>query len=309
MKKILITGATGFLGSHIAAELVEQGYEVAALKRKTSDLRRCKEFKDKITWIDCDDLKDAERQIIGTNPGVLIHSAWSGIKAADRDNKTEQEKNLSFLGSLLGIVKKTGISKIIALGSQAEYGSFEGSVTEDHPCRPSSAYGAVKVDASNLLKNFAEQNKIDWYWIRLFSIFGPGEDTTWLIPAAILSLLDKKPMELTPCEQRYDYLFTKDFAAGIARIVNESEGIPGIYNLSGSTSIKIRDILTHLENRIAPNQNLLKIGTLPYRPGQVMHMEGNSDRFFRMFDFRPEYSVFEGLEETVKYYVNQRMNA
>jgi nucleoside-diphosphate-sugar epimerase len=308
MKTVLITGATGFLGSHIVEELINQGFEVVALKRSTSNIWRCNGFNDHIKWINCDNLADAEPEIINCNPDILIHAAWSGVKATDRDNWIEQEKNLSFLVFLLEIVKKTKISKIISLGSQAEYGNFEGSIDEKYPCNSTTAYGANKVCLSILLKSFAEQNKIDWYWIRIFSVFGPREELNWLIPAAINNLLEKKEMKLTPCEQSYDYLFTRDFATGILSIVKNSSRISGIYNMSSGKSIKIKDILSFLEDKISPQQNLLLIGELPYRPNQVMHIQGNSDHFFQTFNFKPAYSVYEGLEETINYYANRKNN-
>ncbi|MBW8327121.1 MAG: NAD(P)-dependent oxidoreductase [Prolixibacteraceae bacterium] len=308
MKTILITGATGFLGSHIAEELINQGYNVIALKRSTSNLWRCYSFNDRIRWINCDSLVNAEPEIIECNPDILIHAAWNGVKATDRDNWDEQEKNLSFLVSLLDIVKKTNIKKIIALGSQAEYGDFEGSVDENYLCNPTSAYGANKICASILLKTFAELNQIGWNWIRIFSVFGPREEKNWLIPATINNLLEKKEMNLTPCEQKYDYLYTKDFANGILSVVKNDSNISGIYNMSSGKSIKLKDILSFLENKLSPKQKLLQIGIIPYRPHQVMHMEGNSDHFFRTFDFRPAHSIYEGLEETLNYYNLKREN-
>jgi nucleoside-diphosphate-sugar epimerase len=308
MKTILITGATGFLGSHIAEELVNQGYEVFALKRNTSYLGRCDNFRHQIHWIDCDSWIEAEPEIIKCNPEILIHAAWDGVRASDRDNWIIQEKNLLLLVSIFEILKKTKISKIIALGSQAEYGYFEGSVDEDYTCKPNSAYSASKVCASILLKTFAEQNKIDWYWIRIFSVFGPREEKNWLIPTVINNLLKKKEIALTPCEQRYDYLFIKDFAAGILSVVKNDNKIPGIYNMSSGNSIKIKDILTFLETKLSPHKNLLQIGVLPYRPNQVMHMQGKSDRFFQSFNFKPTVSLQKGLEETIKYYTNKKID-
>ena len=92
MKTILITGATGFLGSHIAEELINQGFNVIALKRSTSNLWRCNGFSDKIKWIYSDNLINAEPEIIKCNPDILIHAAWNGVKAIDRDSWNEQEK-------------------------------------------------------------------------------------------------------------------------------------------------------------------------------------------------------------------------
>ena len=308
MKTILLTGGTGFLGSHIAEELINHGYKVVALKRTTSNLWRCNSFKDQIQWINCENLIFAESEIIESNPDILIHAAWNGVKASYRYNWIEQEKNLTYLVSLFEIVKKTRISKIIALGSQAEYGDFEGSIDESFPCKPNSSYGANKVCVSVLLKSFAEENNIDWYWIRIFSVFGPREEKNWLIPATINTLLEKKEMLLTPCEQQYDYLYIKDFVAGILNIIKNKRNSSGIYNMASGVSIILVDILSFLEDRLSPGQKFLQIGALPYRSNQVMHMQGNSTLFFQTFNFKPSYSIYEGLEETVNYYKTHKSN-
>jgi len=308
VKRLLITGVTGFLGSNLARELFKSGFQVIALKRASSNLWRCNDFIDKITWVNCDSINDAVPELIRLRPEILIHTAWSGVKASDRDNWNEQEKNLQFLVSLLGIAKDTGVSRIISLGSQSEYGLFEGSVDEDHQCYPNSAYGAAKLSALILLRAFAEQHHIEWYWIRLFSVFGPGEDKNWLIPSTISNLLDKKQMKLTPCEQKYDYLFVKDFVSGIRKVVENGENRSGIYNMATGESIKLKSILTFLEERISPQKKILQIGALPYRLHQTMNMQGNSDLFFQTFNFKPEYSVFDGLEETIEYFELKRAN-
>ena len=308
MKTILITGATGFLGSHLAEELLNQGFTVVALMRSTSNFWRCNAFMNKIRWINYDNLSCAEQEIINCKPEIMIHAAWHGVKATDRNNWIEQEKNLAFLVSLFEVVKKTTISKIIALGSQAEYGRFEGAVEEDYPLNPNCAYGVNKVCVSYLLKLFSEQNNIDWYWIRIFSVFGPREEKHWLIPAAIDNLLNGKEMKLTSCEQQYDYLYTKDFVAGIISVIRSTKSISGIFNMSSGLTVKLKDILLFLQKNLSSHQEFLKIGSLEYRPNQVMHMQGISDRFFQSFNFKPMFSVYEGLKETSDYYVKLRNN-
>ena len=308
MKTILITGSSGFLGSHIAEGLIKNGYKIVALKRSTSNLWRCNEFKDQIKWIDCDNPGTVEREIINSKPEILIHSAWTGVKQIDRDNWTIQEMNITFLVQLFDIVKKTGISKIIALGSQAEYGKYEGRIDENYPCCPNSAYGASKLSCSVLLKSFATLNNIEWYWLRIFSVFGPKEDKNWLIPATIKNLIEKKEMALTSCEQLYDYIYCKDFVSGILNVVNTQNNISGIYNFSGNCCMKIKDILKYIEKTLAPQKGLLQIGRLPYRLNQVMHLEGNSEHFFTGFNFSLSYSMYDGLNETIKYYIKENVN-
>lgn len=306
MKTVLVTGATGFLGSNIAKELIDKGFKVIALKRNTSNLSRIKDFEDKIQWIDCENMNEAGSLIIDSKPDILIHAAWNGVKATDRDNIEAQEKNTTFSGSLFEIVKKTTITKIIALGSQAEYGHFEGAVVESYPLNPNSVYGAAKVRACEQLKSYAEENNIEWYWIRLFSVFGPGEDVGWLLPSAISHLIEQNEMLLTACEQKYDYLFTKDFALGMLKIVECKHNHSGIYNFSSNNSYQLKEILMALEKRLSPERKLLRFGELAYRPNQVMHMQGNSELFYRTFGFRPTYSIYDGLNETIDFYLHRK---
>lgn len=308
MKKILLTGASGFLGSNIAEGLVKQGFSVLALKRSSSNISRCVNFKEQIRWIDSDILLKVESSIIEFNPEILIHAAWDGVKAEERDNWSAQETNLSLLISLLEIAKKAGIKKIISLGSQAEYGTFEGSVSESYPCNPNSAYGTIKLCASGILKAYAEKNLMDWFWMRIFSVFGPGEDDNWLIPSAINNLLNKREMALTSCEQKYDYLYTKDFVDGILKIIDDDNHRSGIYNMASGKSTRLRDILDFLELQLSPDTKILNYGAMPYRPNQVMDMTGNSELFFKTFQFRPKYSIYEALRETVNNYIMQKSN-
>jgi len=302
--KILLTGATGFIGSHIAEEYLRQGHQIFALKKKSSNLWRCDDFKAKIHWINSDNLEEIAPLITEINPEILVHCAWNGVKASERDNWIEQEKNLTFLVSLLELIKSNSVRKIIALGSQAEYGNFEGAIDENHPCTPNSAYGASKVCASIIIQSFSEINKIEWYWLRVFSVFGPREGKNWLIPATINSLLENKTMELSPCEQKYDYLFIKDFARGLLSIINTPSDKSGIYNLSSGESHKLEILLTYIEKKIAPDKDLLKIGCIPYRPNQVMHMQGISDAFNKQFGYKQIHNIYDGLDETINYYKN-----
>ena len=308
MKKILITGITGFLGSHIGEELIKQNYSVMALKRGKSNMWRCNGYYDKIKWINIDNPVDAESEIIEFGPEILVHAAWNGVKASDRDNWSEQLVNLYFLISMLELSGKAGVKKIIALGTQAEYGKFEGLVNEIYPCNPNSAYGTTKLCASTLLKAYCEQNNLDWYWLRIFSVFGPREEKNWIIPAVINNLLDRKEMALTPCEQKYDYLYAKDFVTGIMNLIKCNESKSGVYNLASGKSIRLKDILEFLEQKLSPERKYLMLGALEYRPGQVMDMRGNSDQFYKFFSFRPSFNIYDGLEETMNYYINERNN-
>ena len=99
-RAVLITGISGFLGSQIARQLLLDGYKVFATRRKKTDLARCQDFKSDISWIDLED-GDWQNKIIKLKPDIIIHSAWLGVAANDRDNWSVQFSNVEFVGIIL----------------------------------------------------------------------------------------------------------------------------------------------------------------------------------------------------------------
>jgi UDP-glucose 4-epimerase len=137
-KYILITGITGFLGSHIAENLINN-YNVIGLKRKNANIWRCKEFKDKVIWIDIDIEKNYIKELTNYFIDTIIHGAWIGIESNERKDWSLQLRNLQFLFELLEVAKEADVNKFIFLGSQAEYGNINGIITEVQVCEPLNA--------------------------------------------------------------------------------------------------------------------------------------------------------------------------
>ncbi len=300
-KRILITGVTGFLGANITEKLCFEGYEVLAIKRENSDLWRCIEFKEQVKLINIEG-NEFESDIVKFKPEVLVHTAWNGVSSKDRNNLSNQIENILLLVKLLKIVKKAGIKKIIALGSQAEYGYFNGRVNEKFSCNPITYYGSVKLATLQILRTFSELNNVRWYWLRLFSIYGPKEGTNWLIPFVIKKMLNDESIDLTLCQQKYDYIFIEDFTSAIVKTI-ETDVNNGVYNLSSNKSTELKIVIEELRNIMYSNSKL-NFGALPYRNNQIMHIEGDSTNFFINFDYKLNIKFEEGLEKTFLYYKN-----
>lgn len=303
MKTILLTGVTGFLGSNLLEALLAANYTIIGLKRSTSDVWRIKEFLNdgKLKLIDVDkfpiDNIFAEEHI-----DILIHSAWGGLKADDRNSISIQLENFDFAIKLFHLSIKAGVNKIISFGSQAEYGHYEGRVDENYPCNPTDAYGMTKMFTSRLLKTLAEQSNTKWFWVRLFSLFGPKEDGKWFLPFAINKMLKNDDIYLTKCEQRYDYLFVKDFCKGIILLLDSDNS--GVYNLSSNNSIQLKEILLLIKENLK-SKSKLNFGALEYRENQVLHMEGDSTKFYGSNNFNIS-SWSESLSETIDFYKNSK---
>lgn len=299
---VLITGITGFLGCHIGKLLNDEGYKIIATKRTSSNLNNCSDFKEQIIWVNTDDA-DWKEKIITHQPQIIIHAAWIGVEASERNDWDLQTQNIFFLQQLLEIAKCSVTKKIIAFGSQSEYGFIDTVVTENHPLQPTSAYGAVKIIISQLLKNFCVQNLINWYWLRVFSIFGEKESTKWLLPSAITTIANsgKSSMDFSLGEQQYAYLYVKDFAIAIKRFIEYRGNCSGIYNISASKSAKLKSIITNIKNTINP-AFVLNFGALPYRQDQSMLVAGDTNKYNQIFGEIDKTSFEVAIKNTISFY-------
>ncbi len=273
--KVLLTGATGFLGSHIAEELVVRNYDLLLTKRKSSSLWRCKTFFDKACWINIDesDWKAVAKEF---KPDIIINAAWDGVDAGGREQWERQLNNILFQQDLLEIALYARVKKIIGLGSQAEYGNFTAVVDEEFPVNPQTAYGAIKLACLQILKTFCQLNNIDWYWLRIFSVFGEKESQNWLIPSVIKNMLTGSSMELTQCEQQYSYVYVKDLSKIFSAII-EKTPLVGVYNLCAEEPIRLRSMIEMIKYQVNPDFNLL-FGALPYRTNQCMLNHGSTKK-------------------------------
>jgi nucleoside-diphosphate-sugar epimerase len=280
-RRVVLTGATGFIGSYLAEELVAQGYEVIALRRSQSNTWRVAAVEAQLTWINTDN-SHWEQQLQALQPEYLVHSAWLGVGVGQRDDWQSQLSNLTFTMQLLQALSQGPLKKVVVLGSQAEYGAFEGRIDESHSTLPTAAYGAVKIATLQLVRAYCEAHSLEWYWLRVFAVFGPREDAHWFVSFVAANLLRQQPPDLTDCEQRYDYLFVPDLARAIVQTLPAAPGLSGVYNIGSNHATGLREIVDTLR-KLTNSASGANYGALPYRPGQVMYMEGNSDKFERVF--------------------------
>lgn len=279
--RVVLTGATGFIGSYLAEELVAQGYEVLALRRRQSDAWRVVAIAERLSWVNNDEA-GWEQRVRDFQPEYLVHAAWLGVSAEQRDDWQSQLSNLTFTMQLLQAVQQGSLKKVVVLGSQAEYGAFEGRIDESHSTLPTAAYGAVKVATLQLVRAYCEAQGLDWYWLRVFAVFGPREDAHWFVSFVSANLLRQQPPDLTGCEQRYDYTFAPDLVRAIVQTLPAGPGRSGVYNIGANQATSLRQLVDTLAG-LTHSAVGANYGALPYRPGQVMHMEGNSDLFARVF--------------------------
>jgi nucleoside-diphosphate-sugar epimerase len=282
---------------------LSNGYDVYATHRTSSSFAKCKDFKDKINWINADFI-DWKNKIKEINPDQLIHVSWDGLDEENRNNWEKQIGNFWLSREYFDLAKENGIKKVIALGSQAEYGAYAHQVDETALPIPNDAYGAIKTLTANYLRILFENSGTAWYWIRVYSVFGEGENDNWLIPSVIHKLINHEPIHLTSCEQHYNYLYIEDFVNQLLAIVTCKENKSGIYNLCNSESISLKELLIRIADTMKVSTDFLKFGMLSLRPGQNMFISGDPKKFLASFDIS-EYKftgLDKGLQNTVDHY-------
>jgi len=297
MNRILITGATGFLGSEIAAGIGKDN-ELIALKRRNSDLSRWTDAGLQPTCIDLEG--DWKSEAINWKPDIIVHSAWIGVEATERDDWGTQIKNIQFLSDILDVAAKSNVKKLISMGSQAEYGYIDTVVKENAPLEPNTAYGAIKVAASQIVKTFCIQHNIDWYWLRLFSFFGEGESENWLIPSVIKKMLNEEEVNMTEGKQQYAYLYVKDLSVAVQQII-KTTGNSGIYNISSGAAITLKALVENIRELLGVKSRL-NFGAIPYRQGQSMLIQGDATKFNELIGTFEKTTFDTALMDTVNYY-------
>ncbi|PTS96255.1 NAD(P)-dependent oxidoreductase [Pedobacter sp. HMWF019] len=303
MRRVLITGVTGYLGASIAEKLITEGIDVIGLKRETSDIWRCIDFAKEIEWVNIDESGGWKSIIIDKLPTEIIHCAWIGVEAAERNNWVLQLKNVNFLSDLLEIAQSININKLIFVGSQAEYGNISGKITENEVPKACNAYGGTKLACLEILKAFCDPRQINWIWLRLFSVFGEKESENWLIPSVINKMQNEDEMDFTKGEQKYAYLYIKDFVEMMTSILSKKI-ISGIYNVSSDEVLPISMVVEQIRDLVNPEFKL-NFGALPYRSFQPMHLEGDMSKLVAQIG-RPRFTSFkEALRKTVSYYISK----
>lgn len=298
--KVFVTGASGFIGAYVLRELRSQGHDLLCLKRITSDISRIGDDASKVTWVNVSE--DWQTIFRHFHPEAVINLAWDGVSSADRVIWQKQVPNINFQQELLNLSAECAVRKFIGIGSQSEYGDFEGVIDENFPVNPKTAYAASKLACQDLLKCFCEINHIEWYWFREFPLFGPGESDRWLIPSLIKAMCTKDSMDLTPGEQLLPYLYVGECAKAIVSPL-QTDDKSGIYNVCADNPRPLKELVTMIKDKVNPAFKL-NFGALPYRFGQSMFMGSHTEKLAQNLYTLDTTSFETHLQETINHYVN-----
>ena len=305
MKKAIITGPTGAVGNALIRELLEHNYIVTAICRPNSkrieSIKRCQ----KVEIVECDlcNLKELLEKL-DHDYDVFYHLAWDGTFGDSRQDVSLQLKNVEHTIDAVRLAKNIGCKTFVGVGSQSEYGPYEGVLEPNTPCNPNNGYGIGKMAASLFSRIECNKLGIKHIWCRIISLYGPYDGEHTLVMSAIKSFIDNEKIKFTKGEQIWDYIYSKD-AARAFRLVGEKGKNNSIYCIGTGRTKKLKEYITIIRDLINPNIDIT-FGELDYYPNQAMHLEAGIANLIEDTGFIPRYSFEEGMAETIDWFKNER---
>ncbi|MFH5187559.1 NAD-dependent epimerase/dehydratase family protein [Paenibacillus sp. TAB 01] len=250
MKTAVLTGGTGFLGFGLLKTLLNNGVFVYVLVRSNSKRRERLNHIDGIKIIEVDMEEEFDLSEYVNSADVFYHLAWEGT----RNDLQGQMKNINIAVNAMKAAYQIGIKQFLVTGSQAEYGIVNHEINEDTLTAPNTAYGSCKLACYYILSSLASQLNIPFTWVRVFSVYGEGDNPNTLISYLFKSFKENKIPELTSGNQIWDYLYIDDAADALYLLGDK--GKTGLFNLASGDSRPLKEYIVEARNLISPSSTL-----------------------------------------------------
>jgi len=291
MKRVLLTGSTGFIGRHAIVTLKERGFEIHAIGRDDPGVSE-------VTFHHFDLLAHGaiDGVVRSARPSHLLHLAWYGGAAGLRSSS----ENLKWVGATLTLLRafaEAGGRRAILAGTCAEYGPRASTCDEAlTSCEPASLYGVAKDATRRVAERYASISGLSMAWARIFYLYGPGEAAGRLVSDAIEALTAGRPFPVTEGKQRRDFMHVRDAAGALAALIDCD--VRGPVNIGSGSAIAVRSLLGIL-TAITGGAHLLEFGALPLPADEGPVVEAAVRRLSLEVGYRPVFGLTEGLADAV----------
>lgn len=276
MKKVLVTGATGFIGNYVVEELLKRDFEVITTSRKSVEEAKKFNWIDKVEYIQWD-LNNLNQNFfkLFKEPDLVIHLSWEGM--SDLKSLIHIEKNLFSSYFFIKNMIENGLKDLVVIGTCLEYGMKEGGLKEDMKTEPIISYALAKDVLRKFIEELKKKYDFDFKWVRLFYLYGRGQNSN-----SLLSQLDKAlennydVFNMSGGEQLRDYLPVEKVAEYIVKICIQNK-INGIINCCSGKPISIRRLVE--EHLMKKNKQIkLNLSCYPYLDYEPMEFWGDIEK-------------------------------
>jgi nucleoside-diphosphate-sugar epimerase len=301
--KILVTGARGFIGSHICRALQAHGCEVRALRSVLPPKGGNHEDLWRVEWMDADLLTVTDRALAEMCRGVdaCIHAAWfvvPGEYLTSPKNDEYRAASIRLFSSLL----EGGCRTITGVGTCFEYEQTDHPLDESARLNPVTPYAAAKLATFVAGEALARQAGASFAWARLFYLYGPREDPRRLVASVARQLLKGERAAVTSGRQVRDFLHVSDVAKALMAVTEAR--LHGPVNVGSGEPVQVRAVVETIGD-ITGRADLIDFGARPDNAVDPPYVCADNDRLKNETGWMPRYDLREGLEQTVGWWRNR----
>ncbi len=299
MKKAIVTGANGFVGSNVCKKLCENGVEVTAvIKDENENIDNIKSLsKLSVVFCDLDSIESLTEKISGADYDVFYHFAWVGSAGSLRCDEEIQLKNALWTAKALRTACKLGCKKFVNAGSIMEKETYTAVYTQDSTPGLPYIYGAGKLAARAICKPIANSLDIDLCWAVITNAYGAGEFSPRFVNSTIRKIIAGEPLQFTAATQNYDFIYIDDVASAFYAI--GEHGKPNReYTIGSGNARPLKEFIIEMQQALAP-EAVPVFGDIPFTGVNMPLSAFDTTAIKDDCGFTPSISFAEGTKLTM----------
>jgi nucleoside-diphosphate-sugar epimerase len=296
MKRVLVTGATGFVGRHCPPALVARGYEVHAVVRHLPD-----EQAPDVRWHQADLSDEAQTRALieRVRPTHLLHLAWYAVPG-QYWTSTENLRWVRASLTLFEAFAASGGRRVVAAGTCAEYDWRYGYCVERvTPLAPTTVYGTCKHALQRILAAYADQANLSAAWGRLFFLYGPHEHESRLVASVIRAILRNESAHCSHGRQVRDFLYTLDAADAFAALLDSN--VKGALNIASGRAVSLREVVGEIATQLSA-AHLVALGAVAAPADEPPLLVAAVNRLTAEVGWQPQHDLSSGLAATIDWW-------
>lgn len=304
-KKILITGATGFVGAGLTRRLVKDKENVNIILRTSSNPWRIKDILNNknlaVHYGDLINARSIDKIVQKMQPRIVYHLAAYGGYPFQKEGSKIFKTNILGTLNLLKACSKIDLELFINTGSSSEYGTKSGPMLEKDLLEPNSYYAVAKAGQTLLCQHMARENNLPIITLRLFSVYGNFEEPTRLIPTLITSFLNGKEINLVSPETVRDFIFVDDVIDAYLKATRLPKLSGEIFNIGTGHQHSIKEVVSTVE-KIIGTKVKTNWRAMPPRPWDTNIWLADNSKARRLLKWQPKNNLEQGLRKTINWF-------